>query len=113
VGVNQAIRNYRIQELAITKLDVLSGFEVLRICTRYTLDGRAIDFVPANAAQADRCQPVFEQSMEGFTEDISGLRQIDELPRAAQTYLKTIEQLTGRPIKIIGVGKDREQTIVA
>ena len=96
-------------ELAVTKLDVLSGFEKIPVCTAYELDGERIDRFPLEQA-LERCKPVYEY-MEGFEGDITGCRKFSDLPKAAQTYVRYLEDVVKCPIKYVSVGADREQYI--
>ena len=95
--------------LAITKLDVLSGLDEVRICTGYRLDGREINAIPLHGL--DRVEPIY-RTMPGWKEDITGVRDAAQLPQAAKDYLNEIERLTGCPICLISVGPGREQTIL-
>lgn len=97
--------------LAITKLDVLTGLDPLKICIAYELDGRRLECVPAALSALERCRPLYEE-LPGWQEDISGVLKYADLPKAAQAYLKRITELSGVPIQIVSVGPDREQTMV-
>lgn len=96
--------------LALTKIDVLSGIEKLRVCTGYEVDGKVIKDFPSGSA-LDRAKPVYEY-VEGWKEDISGCRSADELPKTALSYIKHLEELVGCKIKYVSVGPKREQYIV-
>lgn len=99
-----------VSEVALTLLDVLSGFESIQICTAYRVDGALSDrFIPDGYA-LERAEPVFEQ-MEGFDAELEGVRTWDGLPGAARRYVETVEAFIGRPVRYIGVGPGREQTI--
>ncbi len=100
-----------IDNWALMLFDVLSGLDKVKICTHYELDGRTIDTPPATIGQLSRCKPVYIE-MEGWKEDISGVRNFDELPEAAKAYVRKIEELTGVKVGIISVGPDRKQTII-
>lgn len=101
-------------ELALMLLDVLSGLDDVSICIGYEIDDgrqtRRIDEFPADAAQLARCRPILE-TLPGWTEDLSAIRQKRQLPDAARRYIDWIEALLGVPIRTISVGPDREQTI--
>jgi len=97
--------------LAITKLDVLGELESLKICTAYEYNGEIIHDFPASIKILKACKPVFE-TLPGWSEDISDVRKIDDLPQNAKNYLKRIEELTETPINIISVGPGRDQTII-
>jgi len=97
--------------LAVTLLDVLSGVEELKVCVSYTLDGKEIDYVPADIDDFMRCKPNYI-TLKGWHEDITQVKSFDELPKAAQTYLKTLSDLVKVDVAIFSVGPDRNQTIL-
>lgn len=111
VLLRNAIRLNSTTSLAITKLDVLGGLEELKICTAYEYNGNIIEHFPASLKVLAECKPVFE-TMPGWGEDISGVRNFDDLPQATINYLVRIEKLTGVPIAIVSVGPGREETII-
>lgn len=96
--------------LALTKLDILSGYDEIRICTGYEVDGEVIDNFPTGH-RLDIAKPVYE-TVKGWNCDISGCRKKEDLPSEAYTYIKTIEKLVGCPIKYVSVGAEREAYIV-
>jgi adenylosuccinate synthase len=99
-----------VDEIALTLLDVLSGFDELKLCVAYeTPEGRTERFIP-DGERLGQVAPVYE-TMSGFGEDLSGCRSLDELPAAARAYVERIEAFVGVPVGSIGVGPDREQTI--
>ncbi len=97
--------------LAITKLDVLGELESLKICTAYEYNGENIHDFPASIKILGACKPVLE-TLPGWSEDISGVRKIEDLPRNAKNYLRKIEELTETPINIVSVGPGRDETII-
>jgi adenylosuccinate synthase len=97
--------------LVITKLDVLTGLNPVKICVAYDLDGVRRETVPATLAALTRCHPLFEE-LPGWTEDIRGVRRCQDLPTATQNYLQRVEELVEVPLQIISVGPDREETIM-
>ncbi len=97
--------------LAITKLDVLGGLESIKICTGYEYDGKIIHDFPASLKALDACRPIYE-TLPGWSEDISNIRKIEDLPKNTRNYLSHIEELTEIPIDIISVGPGREETII-
>ncbi|MBC8318387.1 MAG: adenylosuccinate synthase [Desulfobulbaceae bacterium] len=111
VVANEAVRLNGITGMAITKLDVLSGQKTLEIGTSYQAAGKTFTAMPGNIRTAQQLQPVYEK-LEGWTEDISGMTSIDDLPRKAKDYVKRVEELTETPAMIISVGPGREQTIL-
>ena len=98
-----------VDEWALTKLDVLDGFDEIKVCTAYELDGRRIDYFPLEPA-LEKCRPVYEY-LPGFDGDITGCRRFAELPGAAQAYVKYLEDAVNCHIRYISVGADREQYI--
>jgi adenylosuccinate synthase len=111
VVVRHARRVSGITGLAITKLDTLSGIDTLRICTAYKYNGEVIDSFPANLNMLAKCEPVYEE-LPGWKEDITGVRDLNDLPENARHYIERITQLTGIPMSIFSVGPDREQTVI-
>ncbi len=111
VIVKNAVRLNSLTGLTITKLDVLGGLDAINICTAYESNGEVRDDFPANLKTLAQCKPVYE-TLPGWTEDISGVREKDDLPENAIKYLNRIEEITETPIDIISVGPGREQTIV-
>lgn len=99
-----------ITDLAITLLDVLTGFEKLKICTSYILDGKEIDYIPSTIEEFNKCKPVYIE-LNGWYEDISNVKSFDNLPKNAKNYIHKIEEITGINVSIISVGPDRKQTI--
>ncbi len=112
VLVRQAVRTSGITSLAITKLDVLTGLETVKICVGYKFEsGEFTHAVPANLDLFGRCRPIYEE-FTGWQEDINQARNIDELPVNARKYLQRLEELAGVPINLVSVGAGREETIV-
>jgi len=97
--------------LAITKLDVLSGLETLKICTGYRYKGEIIKEFPASLKFLAQCEPVY-QEFPGWQEDISAVTDYSALPQAAKDYVKYLEEFTGVPVAIVSIGAGREQTLV-
>lgn len=111
VAADYAVKVNGLDGLALTKLDVLSGFEEIKICTSYELDGEKVGHFPSGSAQLERVKPVYE-TLPGWKNDISACREFDDLPTAAQAYVRFIEEKTGVPVLLIGVGPGREDTIL-
>lgn len=110
VAVRYAAMINGATELAVTLLDVLAGFDELRICTAYEVGGERTErFVPDGAVLAG-VTPVYE-TIPGFGEEIGACRGLDELPGAARAYLERIEAFVGVPVRTVGVGPERTQTI--
>jgi len=111
VVANDAVRLNGVTGLAITKLDVLSGHSTLKIATEYDLDGKRLSAMPSNINHAARVKPCYED-IQGWHEEIRGVTDFDELPVAAQNYIKRIEDFTGVEASIISVGPDRKETLL-
>ncbi len=111
VVVQDSARLNGLDSFAITKLDVLTGLETLKICVCYELDGERITTRPASLRKLARCTPVYIE-IPGWHQDISRARQLDQLPPEPLAYVETIEELTGIPISIVSVGASREDTIM-
>ncbi|GAA4697853.1 adenylosuccinate synthase [Pseudonocardia yuanmonensis] len=99
-----------ITDFFLTKLDVLSSLDRVPICVAYEVDGKRVDDMPMTQTDIHHAVPVYEE-MPGWFEDISGVREFDDLPAAARDYVHRIEELTGAPVSAIGVGPGRDQTI--
>jgi len=97
-------------ELAITKLDVLTDLDPIKICTGYELDGKTLNYPPESTVEFARCKPVYEEA-EGWTDDITGAKSYEGLPKAVPDYVERIEALLGVKITIVSVGPGREQTV--
>ncbi len=111
VALRYAVRLNRMSALAITKLDVLRGIGPLRVAVRYrSREGAVLDSFPYHQSILHSATPEYEE-LPGFDEDIGGARSEDELPSAARDYLDFIAEFAGVPIRLVGVGPDREQTI--
>jgi adenylosuccinate synthase len=111
VLLRNAVRLNGLTSVAVTKLDVLGGVETLKICTGYDHGGKILKDFPANLKILQACKPIYE-TLPGWTEDISGVTEIKDLPLNVRNYLKRIEELIEFPIHIISVGPERNQTIV-
>lgn len=111
VVANDAVRLNGLTGLAITKLDVLSGQSTLKIGRRYTVAGEDYDCMPCNIRKTALAQPVYEE-VDGWDEDISGVRDFDELPQKAKDYVRRIEDISGVAPIIVSVGPDREETLL-
>jgi adenylosuccinate synthase len=111
VIVRNAVRLNGLTGLAITKLDVLGELEELKICTGYEHRGNRLNEFPASLKVLAECTPLYE-TLPGWSEDISTIRQFGDLPQTTKTYLKRVEELTETPIQIVSVGPGRDETIV-
>jgi adenylosuccinate synthase len=110
VGLRYAVRLNGASAIALTKLDVLTGMKEIQVCTAYELNGTKVDRFNPAASVLGECRPLYE-SMPGWQEDISGCTTFESLPAAAQAYVQYIEKHLDTPVKLIGVGGDRLQTI--
>lgn len=111
VVVRHARRVSGITDLSLNSIDVLTGIETLKICVAYRYKGELIEEFPASLKTLAECEPVYEE-FPGWTEDITGVKTLDELPANARHYLERLSQLTGIPLSIFSVGPDRTQTNV-
>lgn len=111
VVANEAVRLNGVTGLAITKLDVLSGQDTLKIATSYEADGKTYRAMPGNIQTAQKLKPAYEE-IAGWNEDISSARSVDDLPQQAKDYVKRIEDLTETPATILSVGPDRAETML-
>lgn len=111
VVVRHAKRVSGITDLSLNSIDVLTGIDTLKICVAYKYKGEVINEFPASLKMLAQCEPVFEE-LQGWTEDITGAKRLEDLPANARHYVERVSQLTGIPISIFSVGPDREQTNV-
>jgi len=111
VVVRHARRVSGITDLSLNSIDVLTGIETLKICVAYRYKGEVMEEFPASLKTLAECEPVYEE-LPGWTEDITGVKTLDELPDNARHYLERVSQLTGIPLSIFSVGPDRTQTNV-
>ncbi|MGA6993402.1 MAG: adenylosuccinate synthase [Candidatus Deferrimicrobiaceae bacterium] len=109
--VRYARRLNALSGIALTKLDVLSGFPLVKVCIAYEIDGFRREDVPLTLSEFERAVPAYEE-MEGWKEDLSDAREVGDLPKAAQKYVRRLEELTGVEVLLISVGADRNQTIL-
>ena len=111
VVANDAVRLNGLTGFAVTKLDVLSGLQKLKIATSYQVEGAPYDYMPENIRKARLAQPVYEE-MDGWNTEITGVRSFEDLPDNAKAYLHRLEDLTGVAPAIVSVGPDREETLL-
>ncbi len=110
VIVRYASRLNGLTELFLTKLDVLSGFPAVRVCTGYRANGELFEDVPPHQSLFHRAEPVYEE-LEGWQEEIGAARTFEDLPSAARTYVRRLQELVDVPIRIVSVGPAREQSL--
>ncbi|MHC4286040.1 MAG: adenylosuccinate synthase, partial [Planctomycetota bacterium] len=110
VPVSYGITIGAIDYIALLHLDTLSGLNELKICRAYEIDGEQTTFFPTNVAQLSRAVPIYE-TVPGWDEEITEVSDFNDLPLNAQNYICRVEEMTGKPVTIIGVGPKRSQTI--
>lgn len=112
VSLKHATMINGINNLVITKLDVLSGIPTLKIATKYkTEDGKIIDYFTSSTTKLYKYEPIYEE-LEGWTEDITKVRSYDELPQNAKKYIEFIENYLGINVYLVSVGPERSQNII-
>jgi adenylosuccinate synthase len=99
-----------LTELAVTKLDVMSGLKTIRVCTAYRRGGQTYERLPYGPADLEGFEPVYEE-LPGWEEDVQGARRPADLPEAARAYLLKLEQIAGAPVRLASVGAEREQVV--
>jgi adenylosuccinate synthase len=105
-----AARLNGLSELVLTKLDVLSGFETLKVCVGYTAGGQTYDDVPPNQTLFHEAEPVWEE-LPGWAEELGQVRAFEDLPKEAQSYVRFLEELGSVRVSVVGVGPAREQSL--
>lgn len=111
VAARYSVRINGIDELVLTKLDVLDNLNEINICTAYKYKGQILKTFPTEASVLEKCEPVYE-TVIGWNKTISGARTLDDLPPKAQGYVKKLEEATGVEINILSVGAERKETII-
>ncbi|KHQ54381.1 adenylosuccinate synthase [Mameliella alba] len=111
VLVRQTCATSGVNGISLTKLDVLDGFETLKICVGYELDGKVLDYLPFASEEQARCVPVYEE-MEGWSESTEGARSWADLPAAAIKYVRRVEELIGCPVALLSTSPERDDTIL-
>ncbi|MET3905938.1 adenylosuccinate synthase [Bradyrhizobium sp. S3.3.6] len=111
VLVRQTVRTCGINGLALTKLDILDGFDSIDVCVGYKLDGKEIDHLPAGEGAQARVEPIWE-TIEGWKEPTAGARSWADLPAQAIKYVRRIEELVGCPVALLSTSPEREDTIL-
>ncbi|SFZ72571.1 adenylosuccinate synthase [Chitinimonas taiwanensis] len=110
-ALKRSIQINGVSGLCVTKMDVMDGIDVIKLCTGYRINGEIVDILPVGAEELSGCAPVYEE-LPGWSESTFGVKRFEDLPLNARNYLKRIEEVTGAPIDIISTGPDREETIV-
>ena len=111
VLVRQTIKTSGIDGIALTKLDILDGFEEIKVCTGYRLDGDVIDYLPASESAQKRLEPVYEV-IPGWSGSTAGARSWAELPAEAIKYVRRVEELIGAPVALLSTSPERDDTIL-
>lgn len=99
-----------LTDITLTKIDVLTGLDELKICTGYEIDGEVFSYVPSDQALVAKAKPVYK-TLPGWKEDITEIREYDQLPQQAKDYIAFIEEYVGVPVTLVSVGPDRENNI--
>ncbi|MFA5423108.1 MAG: adenylosuccinate synthase [Phycisphaerae bacterium] len=110
VAVRYSVTIGGIDSIALMHLDTISGIEKIQICGAYRIGSEESVFFPCNIAQLAKAEPVY-QTVDGWDEDLSQIKRFDDLPENAKRYVGLIEEFTGAPVSIVGVGPKRSQTI--
>lgn len=109
--VKQAVRINGLTDIAITKIDILTGYDKIPVCVGYELDGKQIDYVPASLEVYGRCKPVWKV-FDGWTEDISQIRNYEDLPENCRKYVEFVEEYTKTSVSLVSVSPEREGNII-
>ena len=109
--VRQAIRVAGVDGIALTKLDVLDGIEVLKICSGYSYGGKDFDHLPSSSKIQAGIVPIYEL-LEGWSQSTRGARSWAELPATAIKYIRRVEELIGAPVGLLSTSPEREDTIL-
>jgi adenylosuccinate synthase len=110
VAMRFAVDLLGCDSIALTKVDVLTGLDELKICTAYRVNGEVVHDYPTNPLLSSRCEPIYE-TLPGWSEETRGARRFEDLPVRCRQYIEAIERMIGRPIGLVSVGPDREETI--
>lgn len=109
--VKQAVRINGLTDIAITKIDILSGYDKIPVCVGYEMNGKQIDYVPASLKAYGECKPVWKV-FDGWNEDISNVRNYEDLPENCRKYVEFIEEYTGTSVSLVSVSPEREGNII-
>ena len=110
IAAKYSVRINDLDSIILTRLDILDGFDKIKICVGYKLEGKNIDYFPVNPNILKRCIPVYDE-LPGWHQSTSGITSLNSLPLEAKKFISRIEELTETPIKIISTGPKREETI--
>ncbi len=106
-----SVRTSSLTSIVLNKIDTLSGLDKLKICVAYKKGDEIVSEFPASLEELAKCEPVYEE-MDGWSEDITGVRDYNDLPENAKKYVERIEEICGCRISMVGVGPDREQNLI-
>ena len=109
--VKQAVRINGLTDIAMTKIDILTGYDKIPVCVGYELDGKQIDYVPASLEVYGRCKPVWKV-FDGWTKDISQIRNYEDLPENCRKYVEFVEEYTKTSVSLVSVSPEREGNII-
>jgi adenylosuccinate synthase len=110
VVARYAARVNGVTDFVLTKLDVLTGLEQIPVCVAYDVGGERHDEMPMTQTEFHHARPIYEL-LPGWDEDIAAARSLEDLPKAARAYVEAVEEISGAPVSVVGVGADREETI--
>ncbi|MBT8442287.1 MAG: adenylosuccinate synthetase, partial [Gammaproteobacteria bacterium] len=111
VALRRAIINSSVSGLCVTKLDVLDGLEMIKICVGYRLDGEVCDAPPYLVSRYPDCEPIYEE-LPGWSTSTVGITDFDRLPDAARGYLRRLEEVLEIPVDMVSTGPDRDENII-
>jgi len=111
VLVRQSVAVGGVQGVVLTKLDILDGFETLKVCVGYRLNGEVIDYLPAGLRDQAAIEPIYEE-MEGWSESTRGARSWKDLPANAVKYVRRVEELIGAPAVLLSTSPDRDDIVM-
>lgn len=111
VAVRYSLAVGGMSYLAITMLDVLSGFDEIKLCEAYECDGERMTWLPTSAATLERCRPVY-RTVPGWTENLRGIKRFSDLPRNAAAYVSLLEEMLETSLRIVSVGPERDEVII-
>ena len=109
--LRHAVRLNSLTELALTKLDVLDGFDTVKVCTDYRVDGSRVAGYPDRADVLARVEPVYA-TLPGWGVELGAAREVDDLPPAAAALIELVEREVGVPVRIVGVGAERDDYVL-
>jgi len=112
VALRYAVRVNGFTGIVLTKIDILSGLEELKLCTAYEFEGNTLTEFPASAAILEKCRPVYGITMPGWKASTSGTTEYDKLPEGARNYISTLEDILGVPVDIVSTGQRRDEIII-